>query len=204
MPSLSGVGPPAKVNDTSCFLTDAEILGLYSFSFNISDTSGGFPPQCSNMTMSWPTSLESNVSGSGSPDKRDASRLPERDSTGSSSTRLGNTTYPPSVFGLIPLGNSFSIPITYDYDSPFADSLPKSALSDNPTTWTDDGVTNLNWTIDMAKGTRFILVAGLGSEQQWASGGSSELLTVGQGSSGCVGAEQQGSGAPKVTATASV
>ena len=124
--------------------------------------------------------------------------------TPSSSKHPGNTTYPPTLFGVIPLGNSFSIPITYAEDSPFADSLPASSLSQNPTTWTSHGTTALNWTIDMAKGTRFILVAGIGSNSQWASGGSSELMTVGQGSTGCIGSEQSGgNGPPKVTATGS-
>ena len=103
----------------------------------------------------------------------------------SSSEHAGNTTYPPSMFGVIPLGNSFSIPITYDRDSKYAKYLPESSRSDDPTTWTTKGVTYLNWTIPLARGTRFILVAGIGSDQQWASGGSSQLLTVGQGSADC-------------------
>ena len=126
-----------------------------------------------------------------------SSSVLERDT--SSSEHHGNTSYPPSVFGVIPLGNSFSIPITYPAESTNAKYLPNTSLSDQPTTWTSDGVTNLNWTIDLAKGTRFILVAGIGSDQQWASGGSSTLLTVGQGGTGCVGGEQNGNGVPSVT-----
>jgi hypothetical protein len=61
-------------------------------------------------------------------------------------------------------------------------------------------VTYLNWTVPLAKGTRFILVAGIGSDQQWASGGSSSLLTVGQGSTGC-GWNTGDDTAPSVTAT---
>lgn len=213
------VGPPDipssnSTNSSSCFLTDDQILGLYSFSFNISDTSNDLPPQCTNLTMSWPTSLESNITGTIT--KRDESDLKgadgaldaglpteimfdERDS--SSSDHHGNTTYPPSMFGVIPLGNSFSIPITYNAASKYAKYLPNSSRSDNPTTWTSQGTTRLNWTISLAKGTRFILVAGIGSDQQWASGGSSALLTVGQGTTDCVGNTGGGNGVPSVTAS---
>lgn len=55
----------------------------------------------------------------------------------------------------------------------------------------------------MAKGTRFILVAGIGSAEQWASGGSSRMFTVGQGTTGCVGSESDGNGAPSVTGSRS-
>jgi len=196
------VNPSPQPTNGSCFLTDDEILGLYSFSFNITDTSDGYPPQCSNMTMTWPTSLESNVTSSLAPrgvmddgmddagvEKVDvvgpASQFRQMSAGGSSSEHEGNTTYPPSMFGVIPLGNSFSIPITYDRHSKYAAYLPESSRSDDPTTWTTKGVTYLNWTIPLARGTRFILVAGIGSDQQWASGGSSALLTVGQGSTDC-------------------
>ena len=191
----------APLTNASCFFTDQEILGLYSFSFNISDTSSGYPPQCSNLTMSWPTSLESNVTGTLSrrEDELDIRQDNVLDTTSSSDNR-GNTTYPPSMFGVIPLGNSFSIPITYDRKSKYAKYLPESSRSDNPTTWTSTGVTYLNWTVPLAKGTRFILVAGIGSDQQWASGGSSALLTVGQGSTGCAWVNE-GDTTPSVTAT---
>lgn len=196
----------------TCFLTDDQILNLYTFSFNITETSGGYPPQCSNLTMSWPTSLESNVTGTIAKRAEEAfddameeviggpADINNLAPTGSSSENRGNTTYPPSMFGVIPLGNSFSIPITYDSDSRFAKNLPASSVSDDPTTWTRQGVTYLNWTVPLAKGTRFILVAGIGSDQQWASGGSSSLLTVGQGSTGC-GWNTGGDTAPSVTAT---
>ena len=209
--SVRVVVNPSPTSNNSCFLPDADILGLYSFSFNISDTSSGYPPQCSNLSMSWASSLDSNVTGGilrrnlpeftdelfpGSPVPPDLKQLDQ-----SSSEHNGNTTKPPTMFGLIPLGNSFSIPITYSSSSRFAKQLPDSAVSSNPTTWTGMGVTHLNWTVDMAKGTRFILVAGIGSDEQWASGGSSAMLTVGQGSTGCIGSEQAGSGAPSVTAS---
>ncbi|KAL7422712.1 hypothetical protein Q5752_002003 [Cryptotrichosporon argae] len=257
------IGAPYSPSTPSCFLTDAEILSLYTFSFNITNTNDDFPPQCSNLSMTWPSSLESNVTGTttrralavgldggrgprgirasrraldanlsplnmrtlrkrygepggtwstggawstgagSAPAPRFLPRAAEidNDDTSSSNKTSGNTTAPPTMFGIIPLGNSFSIPITYSTHSKFASSLPASSLSDTPTTWTSQGVTHLNWTIDLAKGTRFILVAGIGSEEEWASGGSSEMLTVGQGSTGCVGSEQSGSGAPSVTAT---
>jgi hypothetical protein len=203
------VSPAAQPTNGSCFLSDEEILGLYSFSFNITDTSDGYPPQCSNMTMTWPTSLESNVTGGLA--TRDVTdelepvagqdiQLNQLAAGGSSSEHVGNTTYPPSMFGVIPLGNSFSIPITYDRQSKYASYLPESSRSDNPTTWTTKGVTYLNWTIPLARGTRFILVAGIGSDQQWASGGSSALLTVGQGNSQC-SFNNEGDSSPSVTAT---
>jgi hypothetical protein len=125
--------------------------------------------------------------------------------TSSSDHTSGNTTAPPTLFGIIPLGNSFNIPITYGNTSKIAQKLPASSLSDTPTTWASQGVSHLNWTIDLAKGTRFILVAGIGSEQQWASGGSSTMLTVGQGSTGCVGSEQTGGDpAPSITGSSCV
>jgi hypothetical protein len=204
------VGPPSETN-SSCFLSDQEILDRYSFSFNTSNTGGGFPPQCSTMTVSWPTSLEQNVSGTIA--KRDwddtysylngvpslyppqslldparglIRRQTPADSSTSTSSDRGNTTYPPTMFGLIPLGNSFSIPITYAANSSFADNLPESSISSMPTTFTSQGVTYLNWTVPLAKGTRFLLVAGIGSAEQWASGGSSRLMTVGQGDDLCL------------------
>lgn len=165
--------------------------------------------------MSWPTSLESNVTGTitarsigeavddvfEETQQEDVTTIHQLDS--SSSDNRGNTTYPPSMFGVIPLGNSFSIPITYAMDSKYAKYLPNSSRSDNPTTWTTRGVTYLNWTVPLAKGTRFILVAGIGSDQQWASGGSSALMTVGQGSTGCafVDADGGNDSAPSITAT---
>ncbi|OCF33606.1 hypothetical protein I316_04679 [Kwoniella heveanensis BCC8398] len=210
---------PNAVANTTCFLSDQEILNLYSFSFNITNSGGNLPPQCSNFSMSWPTSLESNVTSDYIPrdlvnspvdalsqsalDSHhrtpDISDFAERDT--SSSVHDGNTTHPPTMFGIIPLGNSFSIPITYRRNSKYAKYLPDSSLSDNPTTSTSQGITHLNWTVDMAKGTRFIIVAGIGSQMKWASGGSSSMFTVGQGSTGCVGSEQGGSGAPSVTAS---
>lgn len=225
---LSAVG---NSNDSSCFLTDQQILDLYTFSFNITDPTEGYPPQCTNLSMSWPTSLESNVTGT--LDRRsmeldlerdneadvaamnvgrdvmgdvDISRLiaplrelGERDPSSSNDT--GNTTNPPSIFGLIPLGNSFNIPITYSSKSRFASTLPATSISDTPTTYTLHGTTYLNWTIQLAKGTRFILVAGIGSAEQWASGGSSKLLTVGQGDTSCVGQSDSPIAAPSVTAS---
>jgi hypothetical protein len=204
-------------DNSTCFLTDAEILALYTFSFNIPDTSSGYPPQCSNLSMSWPTSLESNVTGTTT--RRSVAdvstavdailhsdavqsldiQINQYDQSSSEHTS-GNTSTPPTLFGIIPLGNSFNIPITYGNNTAAAKNLPASSLSDTPTTWTSQGVTHLNWTVDMAKGTRFILVAGIGTDQQWASGGSSKMLTVGQGSTGCVGSEDKnGDGTPSVT-----
>ncbi|BEJ16444.1 hypothetical protein CspHIS471_0510490 [Cutaneotrichosporon sp. HIS471] len=112
----------------------------------------------------------------------------------SSSKTKGNTTLPPTMFGIIPLGNSFNIPITYADDVKFADDLAPQSLSDHPSTWTQSGVTYMNWTVGLAKGTRFILVAGMGDE--WASGGSSEMMTVGQGGFDCFGNDPK----PSVTA----
>lgn len=126
------------------------------------------------------------------------SKRQDRESNPSSSTDSGNTTNPPTMFGLIPLGNSFSLPITYPANSSFADSLPESSISSEPTTFTKQGVTYLNWTLPLSKGTRFILVAGIGTAEQWASGGSSRLLTVGQGDESCLGGTS-GDG-PSVTA----
>jgi hypothetical protein len=106
------------------------------------------------------------------------------------------------MFGVIPLGNAFSIPITYDRNSKYGRYLPESSRSDHPTTMTKQGVTYLEWEIELARGTRFILVAGIGSDQQWASGGSSRMLTVGQGGQACVGSatDPSGDGVPSVTA----
>ncbi|WVQ70565.1 hypothetical protein IAR50_000084 [Cryptococcus sp. DSM 104548] len=200
----------STTSNSSCFLTDEEILNLYSFSFTL-DTANGdsYPAQCSNISLSWPTSLESNVTSDVA--KRDdvgLAKVAGRDSSVqleefglSSSDHSGNTTSPPTLFGVIPLGNSFSIPITYSNTSKFAQNLPASSLSTNPTTITSQGTTYLNWTVDMAKGTRFLLVAGIGSEEEWASGGSSKMFTVGQGTTGCVGSEQGDGGAPSVTAS---
>jgi hypothetical protein len=128
-------------------------------------------------------------------------QLLQLDSSSSSEKHSGNTTNPPTIFGIIPLGNSFSIPISYGNGTKLASRLPLTSISDTPTTWTAQGVTHLNWLVDMAKGTRFILVAGIGSKQQWASGGSSMMMTVGQGSAGCVGFGSGADGAPSVTAT---
>jgi hypothetical protein len=50
--------------------------------------------------------------------------------------------------------------------------------------------------VPLAKGTRFLLVAGIGSAEQWASGGSSRLMTVGQGDDSCLGTSE----GPSVTA----
>lgn len=175
--------------------------------------------------MSWPTSLEQDVQGT--LDRRylspDDLSLPapyppldagerslyppyslapglskRQESNPSSSSDRGNTTNPPTMFGLIPLGNSFSLPITYAANSSFANSLPESSVSSEPTTYTRQGVTYLNYTLPLAKGTRFILVAGIGSAEQWASGGSSRLMTVAQGDESCLG-QYQGEG-PSVTA----
>ncbi|WVQ63087.1 uncharacterized protein L199_001238 [Kwoniella botswanensis] len=219
---------PSSNQNSSCFLSDDAILNLYTFSFNLTSNSGSYPPQCSNISLTWPTSLESNVTSdwvsdnsttstssvqSISPRNTHPSLLPARglnsnlemevfdERDASSSEHGGNTTHPPTMFGIIPLGNSFSIPITYNKNSKYAKYLPESSLSDNPTTYTSQGVTHLNWTVDLAKGTRFILVAGIGSQEEWASGGSSSMFTVGQGSTGCVGSEQNGGGAPSVTAS---
>ena len=205
---MLAVGAPLVGASDSCFLSDAAILALYSFSFNITDDGMDLAPQCSNLTLSWPTSLEQNVTGfvpaSNASDSTAAPASSDdaddnSDETPSSSRHNGNTTYPPSLFGVIPLGTSFSIPITYDQDLPFASSLPPASLSDTPTTWTSQGVTSVNWTVEMARGTRFILVAGIGSNSQWASGGSSQLMTVGQGTTGCL-ANNQGD-VPSITAT---
>ncbi|OWZ55992.1 hypothetical protein C349_00690 [Cryptococcus neoformans var. grubii Br795] len=202
---------PAAAGTKSCFMTDAQILSLYSFSFNLTTADGSdYPPQCSNISVSWPTSLESNVT-SDVAKRIYVDGLPEGleididldKFAASSSEHSGNTTAPPTLFGVIPLGNSFSIPITFPRNSSFASHLPESSLSDNPTTYTSHGTTHLNWTVDMAKGTRFILVAGIGSAEQWASGGSSRMFTVGQGTMGCVGSESDGSGAPSVTGSRS-
>jgi hypothetical protein len=187
---MSAVGRPAVPTNTTCFLTDEQILALYTFSFNISDTSGMYPPECSNLSMTWPSSLENGVpAGNFALDLKEnnlAARQtgPVADNP-SSSDRKGNTTNPPTMFGIIPMGNSFSIPITYPQS--YASRLPDSVISNTPTTWTRQGVTHLNWTIGLSKGTRFILVAGIGDEKQWASGGSSRMLTVGQGTTGCYG-----------------
>ena len=222
------VGPPSITN-SSCFLSDQDILDRYSFAFNTSNTQDGYPPQCSTMTISWPTSLEQNVTGTTAKRNFDyeydytidppleQSIYPPRDLSGpelfkrqttgdgdrdaddtspSTSSDRGNTTNPPTMFGLIPLGNSFSIPITYPANSSFADSLPESSISSQPTTFTSHGVTYLNWTLPLAKGTRFLLVAGIGSAEQWASGGSSRLMTVGQGDDSCLGTSE----GPSVTA----
>ncbi|KAL1409863.1 hypothetical protein Q8F55_003862 [Vanrija albida] len=224
---------PSATNDASCFLKDAEIAGLYTFAFNISNTNAGFPPQCSNLSMAWPTSLESPTlpprvrglgegDGEGDSDSEDvtavieplderqagaapaqtsfASKFPgvlENADTSSSNKTQGNTTTPPTMFGIIPLGNSFSIPITYPHKSKFVSGLPEDSLSNTPTTWTSQGVTHLNWTVNLAKGTRFILVAGIGTHEEWASGGSSEMMTVGQGGVGCFNL----GGAPSITAS---
>lgn len=224
---------PSPTKNSSCFLSDEAILSLYSFSYNISDPTQGFPAQCSNLTMDWPTSLESNVTsarrslphassvditslvertpgdtvevavdndGDGHADKTVDIEVSALDQ--SSSDHNGNTTTPPTMFGIIPMGNSFNIPITYARNSKMAQYLPESSLSDRPTTWTSRGVTYMNWTIDLAKGTRFILVAGIGSNQQWASGGSSKMFTVGQGTTDCSGSENN-SGQPKPSITGS-
>lgn len=205
------VGRPTT--NASCFLSDADILGLYTFSFNISDTSGMYPPECSNLSMTWPSSLDNNVSYS--PGSRDFTLLPSEprdflspaapkhlaarqsgpvaDNPSSSDKKGGNTTNPPTMFGIIPMGNSFSIPITYP--SSYSNRLPSSVISDTPTTWTKQGVTHLNWTLGLSKGTRFILVAGIGDQKQWASGGSSRMLTVGQGDTSCYG-WNSGNGSP--------
>lgn len=211
--------------DTSCFLSDQTIHGLYTFAFNMSNSYNGdnhFPPQCSNLSMSWPTSLESPIldvrelGGQAKamytdalppPPARFKKRAPQVPNptstvdgdTSSSNKTSGNTTVPPTMFGIIPLGNSFSIPITYPRNSKFASTLPPESLSDHPTTWTSKGVTHMNLTVSLAKGTRFIIVAGIGSQEQWASGGSSEMLTVGQGSFDCL---NHGDGTiPTITAT---
>jgi hypothetical protein len=192
----TGVAKPANATNATCFLSDDQILSLYTFSFNISDTSGMYPPECSNLSMTWPSSLENGVQSG----RRDFT-LPKHvlqarqsgpvaDNPSSSDRKHGNTTNPPSMFGIIPMGNSFSIPVTYS--GSYADRLPSSAISDKPTTWTQQGVTHLNWTIGLSKGTRFILVAGIGDEKQWASGGSSKMLTVGQGGTGCYGFSDNG------------
>ena len=55
----------------------------------------------------------------------------------------------------------------------------------------------------MAKGTRFILVAGIGDDMQWASGGSSRMLTVGQGYTSCVGTSQTDNDNPPPSVTGS-
>lgn len=167
------------------------------------------------MSITWPTSLESaitdtrrSVPGDDETEEvsinlnlaRDVAAVDSTnvlDDMSSSNKSSGNTTVPPTIFGIIPLGNSFSLPITYSKTSKFADGLPASSLSDTPTTWTSQGITHMNWTINLAKGTRFILVAGIGSLEEWASGGSSEMMTVGQGDSACLSS----SGAvPSVTA----
>ncbi|BEI85596.1 hypothetical protein CcaverHIS002_0509970 [Cutaneotrichosporon cavernicola] len=176
-------------DNKDCFHPDNEINGLYTFAFNISN-SDGFPPQCSNLSISWPTSLESNIT------YEVPVPLPTNTDQSSSKTK-GNTTHPPTMFGIIPLGNSFNIPITYADDVKFADDLPPQSLSDHPSTWTRSGVTYMNWTVALAKGTRFILVAGMGDE--WASGGSSEMMTVGQGGFDCFGNDPK----PSVTAVSS-
>lgn len=173
--------------------------------------------------MSWPTSLESDIplerrdpdlerrdADQGEipptpPGDTDVSIVPnillasDDNDTSSSNQTAGNTTVPPTMFGIIPLGNSFSIPITYSPKSKFSQGLPNSSLSKTPTTWTSQGVTHMNWTVNLAKGTRFIIVAGIGSKEQWASGGSSEMLTVGQGGSQCFGGG--GDSEPKITAS---
>lgn len=225
---------PSATNDASCFLPNADIAALYTFAFNISNTNSGFPPQCSNLSMAWPTSLESptlpprtrGLDGDEGDDESDpegpnpVEDIGERQAgsatttqtsfvpnlpgtldadTSSSNKTQGNTTTPPTMFGIIPLGNSFSIPITYSRKSKFVHGLPESSWSDTPTTWTSQGVTHLNWTVSLAKGTRFILVAGIGSHEEWASGGSSEMMTVGQGDSGCANAGS----APSITASES-
>lgn len=177
------------------------------------------------MIISWPTSLEQNVTGTIAKREEytyewdqgylqhppmeeslyppqdllphgDLFKRQSSDSSTSTSSDRGNTTNPPTMFGLIPLGNSFSIPITYPANSSFADSLPESSISSEPTTYTNQGVTYLNWTLPLAKGTRFLLVAGIGSAEQWASGGSSRLMTVGQGDDSCLGTSE----GPSVTA----
>lgn len=205
---------PSHNKTTSCFLNNAQINDLYTFAFNISDSHDSRPPQCSNLTISWPTSLSSDIdNGSDITTKNvDDWMLERRDehaaeppvelgfelenmeargddddfSSGANrTTGTWNTTTPPTLFGIIPLGNSFSIPVTYDKNRGKQFGLPDEYLSHEPTTWTADGVTSLNWTVNLAKGTRFILVAGIGSQEQWASGGSSEMMTVGQGPSTC-------------------
>ena len=160
----------APSNKSTCFLTDAQILALYTFSFNISDTFQGYPPQCSNLSLSWPTSLETNVTGGMvarrapsfsaglnnrvltlSPPRGSKSGLKSRSpgiingsapgdsdfaqlDQSSSGHTWGNTTSPPTMFGIIPLGNSFSIPISYARSSKIAQVLPTRLHSPN-TPW---------------------------------------------------------------------
>lgn len=134
-----------------------------------------------------------------------AARQQRLDDSPSSSDRTnGNTTKPPTMFGIIPLGNSFEIPITYSKSAAFAYKLPDSVISDTPTTWTRQGVTNMNWTIPLSKGTRFILVAGIGDDQQWASGGSSRMMTVGQGSDTCNWPDPSATDQPSATGSSYV
>lgn len=192
------------------------------------------PPQCSNLSLSWPTSLESPIIDTRDveqvshgvvynnalpppppPQARSPNPNPNPDpnpepqtqpafladgDTSSSNKTNGNTTKPPSMFGIIPLGNSFSIPVTYGRGTKTAKGLSEDYISDTPTTWTSQGVTHMNWTVTLAKGTRFIIVAGIGSDEQWASGGSSEMLTVGQGKFDCLNHD---GGTPQPTITAS-
>lgn len=202
---MTAVGRPVNATNATCFLSDAQMLALYTFSFNISDSSGQYPPECSNLSMAWPSSLDTGIQGSarnfvdlpvelpvdvpkGLAPRQAASTeqpAPVATSPSSSDRTSGNTTKPPTMFGIIPLGNSFSIPITYP--DTYAYRLPASVISNNPTTWTQRGVTYLNWTIGLSKGTRFILVAGIADDKQWASGGSSQMMTVGQGDLSCYG-----------------
>lgn len=72
-----------------------------------------------------------------------------------------NVTLPVSLYGMIPGGTAFELPVPQSLDQ-----------------------TSYDWTVDVAQGTDVLLLMSDGSSVQ--TGGSTPLLEVGQGSTGCM------------------
>ncbi|ODO01571.1 hypothetical protein I350_06391 [Cryptococcus amylolentus CBS 6273] len=87
-----------------------------------------------------------------------------------------NTTDPTHLYGIIPYGSAWEIPI-------------------------DDSGTSQNWTVNIASGTQFLLL--MSDAGQYQTGGSTDLYTVQSGSTDCLGDDSPTSASGGTTSTSS-
>lgn len=89
-----------------------------------------------------------------------------------------NASLPVHLYGLIPAGSAFSLPV------------PESTLQNS-----------YDWTVDIAAGTQYLLL--MSDAGQYQTGGSTSLYTVQSGSTSCMNSSSPSSGASTPSSTSS-
>ncbi|WVQ81565.1 hypothetical protein IAT38_003689 [Cryptococcus sp. DSM 104549] len=118
-----------------------------------------------------PSSVNSDFFFSVSPDSNPSS------CSSMSVTWPSNTTDPTYLYGLVPHGTAFQLPI-------------------------DDQSTSYDWTVNIPAGTEFLLL--MSDAGQYGTGGSTPLYTVQSGNTGCLSDTSPTSAAGGLTSTSSV